>query len=178
MSTDKNTEYQRNILATLENSSDEQAISMLLDLRESGGLYLLPVLFNILLSKRSEPLKKVVVEFITDIKDKNASLQFVQFLQSNYTHHNVTDIVAVCWQSRLDFSEHLDIFFEILCGAEYQTAFEAFTVIENNIDGFDAGQLDLYIKRVKGHIAKSNRDKQLLLLEMVSTLDKAKRTAQ
>ncbi len=177
MNLNQNTDYQNKILLALEKSSDEQAIAMLLELRESGGIFILPYLFNILISKKNEQLKKTVIEFITDIKDKEATTHFIQFLKSNFPQKDVTDIVTACWQSRLDFSEHIDIFFEILCSADYQTAFEAFTVIENNIDGFSVSQLDELIKRVKVHITKSNRDKQLLLLEMVSILEKAKRTA-
>jgi hypothetical protein len=173
----KTTDYQNKIIEQINSSNDENAISLILELRDNGGLYLVNTFLNILLSNRSETLKRTVIETLTDIKDLQAAKLYVEFLKKNYESKKITDVLTICWQSRLDFTENIDIFFDILCKSDYQTAFEAFTVIENNLDSLTVEQLSNYIALVKSNVSKTDRDKQLLLLEMVSTLDKAKRTA-
>lgn len=170
-------ELEKKIIDQFLGLNDELAIAFLLELRNSGGLYLVNPLLEVLISNRGETLKRTIVDLLTDVKEKEAVDLYINFLKAKFPAEHITEVVTICWQSRLNFSQHIDIFFEILIRGDYQTAFEAFTVIENNIDDLSSEQLSHYIGIVKKNVAKANRDKQLLLLEMVSTLDKAKRTA-
>ena len=51
-------------------------------------------------------------------------------------------------------------------------------MIENSIDSLTKEQLADYMALVKKGVSKTNRDKQLLLLEMISVLDKTRRAAE
>ena len=64
---------------------------------------------------------------------------------------------------------------KILVNGSYKNSFEAFTLIENSVDSLCEDKLDQYISMIRKGIVEANHDKQLLLLEMVSVLDKAKR---
>lgn len=172
-----NAELEKKIIDQFLGLNDEHAIALLLELRNTGGLYLVKPLLEVLISNRSELLKRTIIDFLTDVNEKEAVDLYVEFIKTNFPSERITEVITICWQSRLDFTKHIDIFFDILIRGDYQTAFEAFTVIENNIDDLNTDQLTNHISIVKKNIAKANRDKQLLLLEMVSTLDKAKRTA-
>jgi hypothetical protein len=176
--TPNKTELEKKIIDQFLGLNDELAIALLLELRNTGGLYLVKPLLKVLISNRSESLKRTIIDFLTDIKEKEAVEMYVAFIKSNFPTERITEVLTICWQSRLEFVRHIDIFFEILITGDYQTAFEAFTVIENNIDDLNSEELTKYISIVKKNVAKVNRDKQLLLLEMISTLDKAKRTAK
>lgn len=171
------TDYQNKIIDQINSSNDENTISLILELRDNGGLYLVNTFLNILLSNRSEALKRTVIETLANINDLKAAKLYVDFIRSNFETNRITDVLTICWQSRLDFTDDIEIFFDLLCKSDYQTAFEAFTVIENNLDSLTTEQLANYISIVKSKVSKADRDKQLLLLEMVSTLEKAKRTA-
>jgi hypothetical protein len=166
------------LINNLLGSSDEQIISLLTELRKSDNLLLLPFLLEMLYSTRTETLKKAIIEYISDLKDEGAVPTIIQKLEKSFPSQNVTPLITACWQSRLDFSKHLGIFFNILLSGTYLTAFEAFTVIENSIDNISSEELTKYISTVKKGILKSDRDKQLLLIEMVSVLEKAKREIQ
>ena len=44
-----------------------------------------------------------------------------------------SDVIAIFWQSRLDFSNYLPVFVRVFIKEDYQTAIEAFTVVESSI---------------------------------------------
>ena len=171
-------EKQKALISALKKSSDEEVMAMLIDLKEQGELFYVKTLLEILIENRSELLNKALVEYLSDIKLQDAVKIISDFVSENYADKDVNDILLVSWQSRLDFSKHLDPYIQILINANYKTAFEAFTVIENSIDSLSANELTQYGSTIKKAVQKSNRDKQLLLLEMISILEKAKRAIE
>ena len=171
-------EKQKALISALKKSSDEEIMAMLIDLKEQGELLYVKILLEILIENRSELLNKALIEYLSDIKLQDAVTIISDFVSENYADKDVNDIVVVSWQSRLDFSKHLNPYIQILINANYKTAFEAFTVIENSIDSLSADELTQYGSTIKKAVQKSNRDKQLLLLEMISVLEKAKRAIE
>ncbi|NHB67294.1 hypothetical protein [Perlabentimonas gracilis] len=173
-----NEKNQKILIEALEKSSDDKVISMLIDLKEHGKLFYLEPLLKMMISKRSDVLKKNLLEFFSDIKQQEAAPIIANFIGQHSNTPELTEVLTASWQSRLDFTEHLNIFFGILIGSSYQNAFEAFTVIENNIDWLTTNQIDEHIAMVKGALEASSHDKKLLLLEMIGVLDKTRRAAQ
>ncbi len=171
-------EKQRLLVEALEKSSDDKVISMLIDLKEHGQPFYLEPLLKMMISSRGEMLKKNLTDFISDIKQQEAVPIIAKFIADQPGANGITKVITACWQSRLDFSQHLNPFFDLLIDSSYMNAFEAFTVIENNIDGLASEQLAQYIALVKGALEKSSHDKKLLLLEMIGVLDKTIRAAQ
>jgi hypothetical protein len=176
MSTKLN-EKQKQLIALLKNSSDELVISMLMDLKDRSEFYFLNTLLEMINDENSEMLKNALIEFVSNIKLQAAVPILTEYINESYPSKDVISIITACWQSRLDFSKHLNPFFHILINGEYIIAFEAFTVIENSLEGLSPDELSNYMATVKRGISKSNRDKQLLLLEMISILDKTRRAA-
>ena len=169
---------QAKLLSNLEKGSDEVIISMLIDLKEHGELFYLETLMEMTIGNKSETVKKAIVEFISGIIVKAATPLIANFIQKNKNNNGILNLVTASWQSRLDFSEHLDPFFEVLIESDYNCSFEAFTVIENNISELTPNELKKYETLVKKEADKANQDKQPLLLEMVNLLDETKRAAQ
>lgn len=172
------TDIRKTIISNILNGTDEQIISIVSELKSNNDLLFVPPLVEVLLSKRSEILNRTIVDYLSDIKDAALVPVLIDYLNDFSPEKNVSMLVTACWQSRLDFSKHLNTFFSILINGSYQTAFEAFTVIENSVDSLTVSEIEGYISQVKKGIVKTNRDKQLLLLEMVSMLEKAKREIQ
>jgi len=168
---------QHELISKLTAESDEHIISFITESKSELELFYLKPLIDMMLSERSENLKRTIVEFISEIKNNNIVPIVVDSLEKNFPQKNVTKLVTASWQSRLDFSKDLSIFFKILIKGNYQIAFEAFTVIENSLDNLEVEKINEFIGIVKKGVIASDRDKQLLLLEMVSILEKAKRAA-
>lgn len=169
---------QKQLIEALEKSSDEQVISMLIDLKEHGELFYLEPLLNMMIGERGDTLKRSLLEFISDIKVQEAVPIISRFTSSQAGKEGLAPLLTACWQSRLDFSQHLSPYFNILFEEAYPEAFEAFTVIENNVDGLTSEQLELYIKQTNSQLEKSETEKKTLLQELLNILEQTKRAAQ
>jgi hypothetical protein len=84
---------------------------------------------------------------------------------------NTSGLISACWQSNLDFSNEIPIFIDILCTADYQSSFDAFTVIENSIGNVSPEQIGLYITTIESRLKVTPVDKKSLLTEMIVTLE-------
>lgn len=168
----KLTEKQNAIIANLLTKKDEQIISLIQDFRESGELFIIQPLIDMLFSKRSQKLNDSIYEFLVDIKSQAVVPIIAQSIQKHINEEGIAGLVSVCWQSSLDFSEHLPLFIEILCDGDYQTSFEASTVIENSLGNLNKDQRDSHIAYIKKKLKKSPKEKQQLLTEMIEIIEK------
>ena len=174
--TDKN--KQAKLLDTIEKSSDKVILSMLIDLKEHGEIFYLETLMKMAIGNKSDVLKTAIVDFISDIKVKEAAPVIANFIRDNKSNESITGLVTACWQSMLDFSKHLDIFVDILIESDYKCSFEAFTVIENCISELSIDEINSYILKLEQASSKADKEKKPLLQEMVRLLDETKRAAQ
>lgn len=168
-------EEENAIVEALETSTDEKVIAMLIDLKKYGEIFFVKTLLNMLIGNRSEMVKKAVIEYISDIKIQDAAQLISTHVAENFENADVTSIVMASWQSQLDFSKYLRPYVEVLINGEYMIAIEAFTVIENALYSLTADEVSDYEAKIKKSIPKADKDKQLLLLEMISLIEKAKR---
>jgi len=155
---------------SIDSSSDEAIIGLLAELRESGEDYMLPTIINLLFSSRSENLKNEVVNFLVDLKNKSSIVTIIETIKQNKRSKDIHRLVSVCWQSRLDFTPHIDIFIDIMEHGNYQACLEAFTVLENIIENLNSDELSDLKKKIKS--AKSeNPETQPLIAELEKVLN-------
>ncbi len=75
--------------------------------------------------------KNEIENILGTIKDKNSAPLFVEALQNEKYKPVQKSILMACWQNGLDFSLFLPVFVDLVITEDWETAFEAFTVIEN-----------------------------------------------
>lgn len=172
------TEKQKVFTNNLLSMNDEQVISLIQEFRENGELFIVEPLIEMLYSSRGQALKNSILEFIRDIKNQVAVIIITKSIQKHISDKYTTDLVSACWQSSLDFSEELHVFFDILCNGDYQTAFEAFTVIENSIGNVSQDSINLYITTIESKLKVTPLEKQTLLTEMIVMLENFKRNGK
>lgn len=155
---------------SIDSSSDEAIIGLLAELRESGEDYMLPTIINLLFSSRSENLKNEVINFLVDLKNKSSIVTIIETIKQNKRSKDIHRLVSVCWQSRLDFTPHIDIFIDIMEHGNYQACLEAFTVLENMVENLNSDELSDLKKKIKS--AKSeNPETQPLIAELEKVLN-------
>lgn len=168
-------EKQQVVTKNLLSMNDEQVISLIQEFRVNGELFIVEPLIEMLYSNRGQALKNSILEFIRDIKNQVAVIIITKSIQKHITDKYTTGLVSACWQSSLDFSDELPVFFDILCEGDYQTAFEAFTVIENSIGNVSQENISLYIATIESKLKITPIEKQTLLAEMIAMLENFKR---
>jgi len=120
-----------NLLQGLQAEDHKTVIDSIKQLRQSGKLSDITVLFDLLVSNKNEDVQHEILSLLNDVKDKNAVEIIVDAIRDAKYASIQKEIVSICWESSLDFSPYVAVFVDVLIEAEFMTAFEAFTVIEN-----------------------------------------------
>lgn len=72
-----------------------------------------------------------------DLKYKKAIPVICRMIQDETHPATLKMLVSSVWQSGFDYSEHLNVFTPFLLSNDFALGFEAFTVIENNVDSLE-----------------------------------------
>ena len=115
----------------LFSTNESTAISAVTELQSEGNKLYLPILFELLLSTKTEKLKNEILKLLGTVKDKETIPTFIEALENDKFKAIRKDILVTCWQNGLDFSDYFRVFVNIIIKDEWANAFEAFTVIEN-----------------------------------------------
>lgn len=119
------------ILNDLFSGNPEKVIQTINRIKEIGNKDYLPVLFDLLLSNPDASIKNEIEIILGTIKDKNSVPLFIEALQNVKYKPVQKSLLMACWQNGLDYSLFLPVFVDFVIKEEWETAFEAFTVIEN-----------------------------------------------
>jgi hypothetical protein len=120
-------------IASLKSNDPLLIPTVLLEIRNSGSVNLLPDLLNMVNKNTPQQVRNEIVKFISDTKSQEAAPILAESLHKSDFGDYLPALVAACWQSGLDFSKHLRVFAGIFIRGDYISALEAFTVIEESI---------------------------------------------
>ncbi len=120
-------------ITALESSDPESIITTLYEIRNSGSVKILPVLFNLIHKKTDPGIRNEILNMLSEIKSQEAVPLITSSLDKNDYGDYMPAFIAACWQSGLDFSKYLRVFAGLFIQGDYKTALEAFTVIEESI---------------------------------------------
>lgn len=114
---------------------------------------------------------KLIENFFNDIKYKSARPEVIAEIRKPWKINTISMLVSSCWQSGLDYSEYIKDIIDVFLEADYSTAIECMTVIEESVKFNTREQKDEAIKIVK----KSPRfinEKGTLTRELISILER------
>ena len=98
----------------------------------------------------------------------------MNFIADNEFHSIRGDLLSLCWQTSLDFSEFFEDFIEIFIKSGLKNSFEAFTVIEY-FEDLDKKIIRKNIDKLQQRIDEIGIDKKDLLVDLVNILRKKMR---
>ncbi|MBN1990197.1 MAG: hypothetical protein JW783_12425 [Bacteroidales bacterium] len=159
------------IIQGIRNSSDESLILMLEEFRESGESFIVPAIIEQLFTDRTEKFTLEAVAFLADLKEQSCVPMLADGIRAYQNNKDISNLVSVCWQCRLNFIDELPLFFDLVINADYQTAFEAFTVIENAAEALSEDALMQWIDYTKAAIDNASAEKVNLLNETLNVLN-------
>ena len=87
------------------------------------------------------------------------------------TKKNKHVLVAACWESEIDFSNHLPFFIALALETDYLVSLEALTVISTMEGPFNQNEVKEAIKSVKEEQKKLNSERVVLLNDLAVTLE-------
>lgn len=158
---------------------------VLKDFNEKGSVVLIPYLFELIASGKFAALEEHIIRIISDIKKEDAAGVIVDSLLKYDYKDTTAAVVAICWQSNLDFSAHLPVFIGYFLKNDYQTSIEAFTVIEESLYNATIEQRNICLKILEQNSSKVsgnfkplfNELHKLLKSSLDLTIDPSKSTS-
>jgi hypothetical protein len=129
----KYTPIEKEWIIALEGSDPARKITVVHEIRNSGSINMLPALFSLIHKKTAPEVRNEILQLVGEIKSQEAAPIIAASLDKMDFGDYLHAFVAACWQSRLDFSKHLQVFAGLFIQGDYRTALEAFTVIEESI---------------------------------------------
>lgn len=121
----------KNIQAELFSTNQATVISAIHKVREDGNKLYIPLLLDMLLFNKEKEIATEVSNLLANIKVKAVAPIFAEALETEKYAAIKKTILTACWQNGLHYHEYLPVFTNIVINDDWETAFEAFTVIDN-----------------------------------------------
>lgn len=160
------------LVQQLRKTDNEAFASYLEEVRSSSDIQIIPFLVELLGEATfADEKKEAILSLIMDIKHPDAPALLVK----GVTHLKGTDslqpYLSALWQNSLSFAPYLDTFVDIALTADYLTAYDAFTIIENS--GGDATEevREAAIVKLKNGYASEDESKKPMILELIKVLE-------
>lgn len=116
------------------------------------------------------PVKTAIAEFLNDLKDQSAAPEVISELRKVWKDETVSMLVASCWQSGLDYSQYSRDFAEMFLKADYITAIECLTVIEEAAGELSSTEKEEIIELLDNNPFARSNEKEQLKIEFLSIL--------
>ena len=160
----------KQIKKNLRSGKEDIILETINYLKDKGNSQIIPDLIELLRTVQNQKIQDEIADFLANIKNKDAIPLIIEAIQNERYKKEISILVSSCWQSSLDFSKYLPVFIDIFISEQFQTAFEAFTVIENLEGKFTKKDIDIEIDKLKSSITSISDDKRELLVELTHIL--------
>lgn len=149
-------------------SPDEAVVlKTIADIEKSGKTWILPALFQVFASSQSPEISTAVFNLLINLKDSSAIPYIVAAIQAGELKNIRGKLISTCWQSRLDFGAHAELFADFFIHEDFGVAFEAFTVLEN-LDSI--GNKTMVLNKLRNPAEIMSEEKEFLRVELIDML--------
>ena len=153
-------------VATFESSDPERMIRALYEIRNSGSVNILSVLFDLVNPHTDPQVRNEIIKLLSELKSPDAVPIIAESLNRNDYGDYLCALVAACWQSGLNFSAHLHVFAGLFVQGDYKTALEAFTVIEESLGNASEAEINNCLRFFKEAECMVTDEKYPLFIEL------------
>ncbi|MDQ2180429.1 hypothetical protein [Marinifilum sp. D714] len=159
------------LVSELQSSDSKTVTKSINQLREEGQLEDIVILFDLLVKNKDEEVKSTIWKFLADIKDKKVDLILIDAILNEKYKSIQKELTGICWQSSIDFTKHVSVFTDLLIKSDFETAFEAFTVIENFNEKIEADKRVEEQDKLKDAIPSAPEEIKGMIHECIHILD-------
>ena len=170
----------RELIVQLQGNEVQAARSAIKKIRKTGKLEDIPGIIEALRKQDKDTIKKEIQTLLCDIQMDGAAEVIANAIKDPDNNTILSELLSICWESKLDFTQYLDVFVSSFINAEYNTSIEAFTVIEKIFVDYDipASKLNKTIKQIKMSYPNITESKQELALVLLDTLESQIKTQE
>lgn len=163
---EKLSKEQRQILAGLFSSKEQENLDALGVIRNSGGVYSIKPLIEVYFSTPYSSVSESIYELFCDSKENSISSFITEEISKHSANKNFAKFVSALWQSSIKFDSLLP-FIGIFDKAEDLVAVELFTLIEQNVEHLSMDEKSNCRAFLKAGLSKHSDFKRNLAEEMI-----------
>jgi hypothetical protein len=130
-------EFEKNIddlRNDLFSGKPELVITTIQTIKQTSHYEIIDSLFDLYLTTQKDEIRSAILDLFIDIKDQRFVEKLIESLgKPKFTAIN-KELISICWQTGLDFSNHIDMFLSKMFDGTDEIAIECFSVIESSID--------------------------------------------
>lgn len=119
-----------------------------------------------------EGISGLIEDFFNDIKHQSARPEVMAEIRKPWKQDTISMLVSSCWQSGLDYSEYTGDFAAVFLEADYATAIECMTVMEESAKLNTREQKDDIIEIIKSSSRAFTHEKTALTHELIGILER------
>jgi len=124
------TSLEKEWIKSLNSGDPEIALLAIYEIRNAGSFKMLSHLFDLVHSGTPVEVRNEILKMLGEIKSPEAVPLIVSALQKTDFGEYLPSFIAACWQSGLDFSNHLRTFADLFIHGDYISSLEAFSFLE------------------------------------------------
>ncbi len=156
--------------AALSGKNSRVVLAKIRELKVTGKVSILAYILDLLKSDQKEEIKNEIFNLVSDLRHQQGVPVIVDYIKQLKGSAILSQLISACWQSRLDYSDHLVTFADCFISGTYQDAIESFTVIEEMLWRSDDTKIEncrLYLLSRQSEI---NNEKKPLFKELIKIL--------
>jgi len=113
---------------------------------------------------------RVVEGFFNDIKNPELQPEILDALGKPFSNSTISMIIASCWQSGADYSDHVDFFTNLFITGDYSVSIECMTLIAENAEAYTSEKKSEVIEKLESSLATIPAEKINLARELIIAL--------
>jgi hypothetical protein len=155
------------------NSDNQELVLQSLELiRDVGNEHIFEFLVRQLLTQNNHEIRQAIVDCLVDVKNPACAKILCSCVEKpEYSAHKSL-LFSIAWQSALDFSSLSGCAVESICTGNFETAFEAHTLLEHVADAIPAGEKQEYSRKLKKALLQcADFQKEMLINESIALLE-------
>ena len=151
------------LLNDLKSGKETLVINAIEKLMDAGDVSYLPDIFELLKSNPSQEVRKQITSLLSQLKPQEAVPVLIEAIRN---HKEIRkDLISACWSNGLDYREYMSDFIDWTIESDFETQFEAYSVVTNMECGIPEATCDVQIAKLESAIKSSGNPTTIALLE-------------
>lgn len=148
-------------------SADFETIKKTIDdIYDNGNTQIISDVLSVYKGYIGTEIENYFYSFLVCIKSKDFPSILIHHIKDKKFSKIKSNLLSICWESTLDFSDFSDTFIDIFIKEPINIAFEAFTVVQNSFN-ISEDNLKKGILKLELSVSSISQDKKELLVELV-----------
>ncbi|MUP38246.1 BTB/POZ domain-containing protein [Labilibaculum euxinus] len=159
------------IILGLSSLDNKVVLDSINQLREEGKPEDITPLLDLMISNSNKEIQSAIHNFLADLKNQDSDKIIIEAIADEKYLTIRKILISICWETSIDFSKYISTFVDLLIVSDFETSFEAFTVIENLTEKISEEIKPVEMAKLKDAISGASPEKKGILHEAIHIID-------